>query len=167
MEEVFSACISAVQIHEHIYQVRNFNAPRYHYQTQTLRLFFWRDIISVGMSTVTLMISFHLMCLLGCFLPQLIHPSLINGKFYNRYESMKMVRLGRKFMEALGLIESPPRPLVPRSQLLKEMVKGQFHDSKKDDDIIVDENQVEVETSKEDDPAVAADIEAKGEANES
>lgn len=124
--EVMGDSLSAFQIHGYISQVQDKGAPNNGYSINDLNVYFWRDIISVGLCTATFAYTMYLSVMLGFCLPQLIHPSLLSGSFYDRFEVMHVGRLKRKYMEQLGTIESPPPPLVPRKSL-RELVENEFN----------------------------------------
>ena len=87
-----------------IMQVVNYDAPKYSYTETGLLVYYWRDIISLGICTTILMQCALLMVLTGCLSPQLIHPSLISAKDFNRYEQMQRMRERRRVMELKGLL---------------------------------------------------------------
>lgn len=123
--EILGDCLSAYQIHDYINQVNRFNAPKNGYSVYGLWVYYWRDIVSIGICTCLGFFLVYLFCMLGCCLPQLIHPAVISGNFYDRFGQMYRGRSRRKFMEASKIIESPPPPLVPRKTLQKK-IEEQF-----------------------------------------
>jgi hypothetical protein len=104
--EIFGDAFSAYQINDYRNQQLANAAPRYNnYSPAILLTYFWRDIISIVLCTTTLLLAAHLTNIVGWFEPQLIHPSLITGKDYDRYSAMKRTRGERTMMERLGIIE--------------------------------------------------------------
>lgn len=126
MGQVMGDSLSAFQIHGYISQIQDQGAPQNGYSIEGLHVYFWRDIISVGLCTATFAYVIYLSVMLGFCLPQLIHPSLLSGPFYDRFEVMHVGRLKRKSMEQAGTIETPPPPLVPRKSL-RELVENEFN----------------------------------------
>lgn len=131
--------ISSYQIYDYKHQIQNFNAPTNGYTIQALEIYYWRDIVSIALSTCTLFLVAYLISMLGFLLPQLIHPSVISGKFYNRFEVMQNGRSKRKFMENKDIIFSPPPPLVPR-KTLQMKIEEQFHQRQKSIEISENSN---------------------------
>jgi hypothetical protein len=126
MGQVMGDSLSAFQIHGYISQVQNKGAPNNGYSISELQIYLWRDIISVGLCTVTFAYAMYLSVMLGFCLPQLIHPSLLSGSFYDRFDVMHVGRMKRKYMEQAGTIDTPPPPLVPRKSL-RELVENEFN----------------------------------------
>lgn len=105
--QVFGDAFSAFQINDYRNQQLHNSAPRTNGYTPNILLsYFWRDIISIALSTYVFLMMAHLTNIVGWCDPQLIHPSLLTGRDYDRYSAMKRNRGERIMMEKLGVIES-------------------------------------------------------------
>jgi hypothetical protein len=64
--------------------------------------------------------------MLGFLFPQFIHPNIIRGRNYNRFDVMHGGRSKRKILESKNIISSFPLPLAPQ-KTLQMRVEEQFH----------------------------------------
>lgn len=101
---IMSDSFSAYQVRDYYYQVRNFDAPSNGYSDNAFLVYYWRDIIAIGICTTIFMQCSLLMVSTGCCDPQIIHPSFISFKDINRYRSMRQARDRRRLMELRGLL---------------------------------------------------------------
>jgi hypothetical protein len=123
--QILGDSLSSYQIYDYKNQVSRLNAPSNGYTIYTLTIYYWRDIVSISLATCILFLTLYLVAMLGFILPQLIHPSIISGRNYNRFEVMHSGRSKRKFMESTNTISSLPPPLVPR-KTLQMRIEEQF-----------------------------------------
>ncbi len=101
--EIFCDTLSASQIREQYRQVRFHDSLSNGYSLDGLMAYYWRDIVSIGLSTTVLLLAGYLTCILGVCSPQLIHPALINGRDYDRRAVMRVARDKRREYERLEL----------------------------------------------------------------
>ena len=104
MAQVFGDSLSAFQIRDYYRQVKYHSAPDNGYTIKELLVYYWRDIISIGISTTILLLMGLLTSVMGFCEPQLIHPSLVSGKDLDRYTSMRDAKNERKIMSLEGLL---------------------------------------------------------------
>lgn len=105
--QICGDCLSAYQIYDYRNQQLTNSAPAYNGYTPGIMLtYYYRDIASIALSTCCLLFVSHAMNIIGWFDPQIIHPSLITGKDYDRYGAMRRTRGERIMMERMGVIES-------------------------------------------------------------
>ncbi len=97
--QIFSDSISAFQIRDQYHQAKVFDTGTNGYSLHDLLVYYWRDIVSIGLSTLCLLFSGLLTCIVGWCSPQLIHPSLISGRDYDRQTILHIARDKRKDME--------------------------------------------------------------------
>jgi hypothetical protein len=105
--QIMADSLSAYQIHDYRDQQLKLSAPSNGYSPNMLLTYFYRDIVSVALSTVILLLTAHLTNIVGWCDPQIIHPSLISGRDYDRYSAMRRSRGDRMVMERLGIIDGP------------------------------------------------------------
>lgn len=109
--QVFGDGVSAYQIYDYRHQELYQDAPHTNgYTPNILMGYFMRDIISIGLSTCICVMAAHLTNIVGWCDPQIIHPSLLTGKDYDRYSAMKRSRGERIMMERMGVIEQATPP---------------------------------------------------------
>lgn len=128
--QVLGDTISSFQIYDYKNQVARQNAPSHGYSLHSLTVYFWRDLVSIGLCTTIVFLLVYLVAMLGFTLPQLIHPSAISGDFYDRFDVMHRGRSKRKFMESSEIITSPPQfNLKERSSGLRDQISKNAHQS--------------------------------------
>lgn len=99
---ILSDSLSAVQVYDYLQQIKDRDAPTNGYTIQQLINYYWRDIISVGLLTIILLLVSFLTCILGCCMPQLINYSEITGSIeFDRPLVMRANKGRRKAMELL------------------------------------------------------------------
>jgi hypothetical protein len=102
--QIIGDALSAAQVRDYYNQMTNLSAPASNYTPDAMLAYYWRDIISLGVSTVVLLLSGFLCVIVGFCDPQLIHPSLISALDLDRYQAMRSLREKRREMEREGVL---------------------------------------------------------------
>eukprot|EP00601_Ochromonadales_sp_CCMP2298_P014031 CAMPEP_0173223222 /NCGR_PEP_ID=MMETSP1142-20121109/3671_1 /TAXON_ID=483371 /ORGANISM="non described non described, Strain CCMP2298" /LENGTH=259 /DNA_ID=CAMNT_0014151369 /DNA_START=137 /DNA_END=913 /DNA_ORIENTATION=+ len=102
--QIIGDALSAAQVRDYYNQMTNLSAPASNYTPDAMLAYYWRDIISLGVSTVVLLLSGFLCVIVGFCDPQLIHPSLISALDLDRYQAMRSMREKRREMEREGVL---------------------------------------------------------------
>jgi hypothetical protein len=104
MGQIMGDALSASQVRDYYNQMVELSAPANNYTQEAMLAYYWRDIISLGVSTTVLFLSGLLCVIVGLCDPQLIHPSLISGLDLDRYQAMHSMRHFRREMEVEGIL---------------------------------------------------------------
>eukprot|EP01039_Chlorochromonas_danica_P010003 gene10005-11063_t len=112
--EIVGDMLSAYQIHDYYYQVKNRNAPSHGYSLTDLKVYYWRDIVSIGMCAAILLYATYLSTVVGWCDPQIIRPSEVTGQELDRVLVLHQVRGKRKYMEQVGIVAKPVLPVFHR-----------------------------------------------------
>jgi hypothetical protein len=132
--QIFGDCLSAYQIRDYYHQVRFNSAPANGYSQYGLMVYYWRDIVSIGLCTAIFLFGAYLSCIMGWCDPMLIHPSYITGKEQDRYAVLENMRQKRKYMERVGIVEASVIPLFHRKLSdFNEEERKNVHDEDEED----------------------------------
>lgn len=140
--QVFTDTLSAYQIHDYYKQVKFHSAPSNGYSLDTLLVYYWRDIIAIGLCTSSLLFAGALACIVGWCDPQLIHPSFISGKEYDRYAVMHMMRDRRREMDINGYAQRDAlRLLKSRKNINNDKSQAKPDENENENDKEEDDNK--------------------------
>lgn len=106
--------LSAYQVRDYYRQVKFDAAPGHGYSQHGLLVYYWRDVVSLGLCTAVLLYAGYLSCIVGWCDPQLIHPSQVTGQGLDRFSVLHDQRDKRKYMERVGIVEAPLLPTFHR-----------------------------------------------------
>jgi hypothetical protein len=110
--EVFGDSLSAFQVRDYYNQVKFHDAPSHGYSSDEFLAYYYRDIVSIGVCTVIIMLVGLLTVVVGLCEPQFIHPSLISGNELDRYAALTSLRTLRRIMGMSGIL-GPKVPVMP------------------------------------------------------
>lgn len=88
--EIISGTLSSVQVYAYVVQMMKAQAPpQGMYNRQLILFYFWRDIASIGLSTISLFFALLLTCMVGICNPPYITYHQINGGELDRYKTFR------------------------------------------------------------------------------
>lgn len=117
--EVLCAAMSAVQIRDLYDQTFENGSPANGYSSDMLLIYYWVDVVSLGIATLILLQVSLLSVVCGWCNPQFIHPSVVQGDDADRIAVMRDQRYSRRAMNVKG--DQQPRNTMTLPSYLKDL----------------------------------------------
>jgi hypothetical protein len=98
--QIATDALSAFQVNDYYVQMKDHKAPNNYYNLNLMQMYFYRDIVSIGLSFLIALLIFHICFILGFNLTyQNIPFQVIAGGDIDRCEIMRQQRKLRKYAE--------------------------------------------------------------------